>query len=366
MNNLYKISLPKIILKYEFIDNLDARFDPLEVYGNSEETRNVVKKVAELFKRHGWEGDGEIKLIWLPPFLDEAHDPNFGEYIWHVKQKNNGTSFLGFQDEKQSTRLLDQNEIIKDGTKTIYPQSIVKAEYNTFLSMMRNKEAVFHQIINLSKDVKCDENMRLMLLSYFQNDIIALFIDFLEECCLQLLIYVLSEGNASHLKLKFKGKINVELANLSDCSNEGGDWLTLRTLISQIWHSQKNSSFENKLDFIIDSTNYQFNKSDKQRILMHVEIRNCIQHHMGQLHPKSLKLLKRDRIDILQDDGTIREQKEWEKIKLTISEISRLKEILIKFATAYELHIKKTISDRVMLHVPNNFSQSDDGELLED
>lgn len=181
-----------------------------------------------------------------------------------------------------------------------------------------------------------------------------------------MLIYVLSEGNASHLKLKFKGKINVELANLSDCSNEGGDWLTLRTLISQIWHSQKNSSFENKLDFIIDSTNYQFNKSDKQRILMHVEIRNCIQHHMGQLYPKSLKLLKRDRIDILQDDGTIREQKEWEKIKLTISEISRLKEILIKFATGYELHIKKTISDRSMLHVPNNFSKSDDGELLED
>ena len=58
--------------------------------------------------------------------------------------------------------------------------------------------------------------------------------------------------------------------------------------------------------------------------------------------------------------------KQWEKIKLTISEISRLKEILIKFATGYELHIKKTISDRSMLHVPNNFSKSDDGELLED
>ena len=365
MNNLYKVSLPKIILEYEFIDNLDARFDPLDVCGDSDETRDMIKNVKELFKKNGWEGDGEIKLIWLPPFLDEADDPNFGEYIWHVKQSNNGISFLGFQNENQSRRLLDQNEIIKSETATIYPQSIIKGDYDSFLSMMQNKEKIFSQIINLSTEVKCDENMKHMLLSYFQNDIIALFIDFLEECSLQLLIYVLSEGNTSHLKLKFKGKINVELANLSDCSNEGGDWLTLRTLISQIWNSQKNSSFENKLDFIVDSANFQLNKSDKQLILMHVEIRNCIQHHMGLLHPISLKRLKRDRIDILQEDGATIELREWEKIKLTLSEISRLKEILIKFASAYELHIKNNIPDRHMLHIPKNSLQSDEGNLLE-
>ena len=123
MFGIYNVPIPKIILEYEFIDNLDARFDPLEVCGNTKETHDKIKAVAELFKKHGWEGDGEIKLIWLPPFLDEAHDPNFGEYIWHVKQNNNGTSFLGFQDEWQSARLLDQNpQIEKDGS--FFPQKV--------------------------------------------------------------------------------------------------------------------------------------------------------------------------------------------------------------------------------------------------
>lgn len=365
MNNLYKISLPKIILKYEFIDNLDARFDPLEVYGNSEETRNVVKKVAELFKRHGWEGDGEIKLIWLPPFLDEAHDSNFGEYIWHVKQKNNGTSFLGFQDEWQSARLLDQNEIIKDEKKTLYPQSIVKAEANAFLLILKKRENIFSQIINLSNETKCDDAMKQMLLCYYQNDLIALFVDFLEECSLKILVHVFSEGNSSCLKLKFKGKISIELDNLSSSSIEGGDWLTMHTLISQIWHSQKNASFENKFDFAVDNVNFKCDKLDKQCILAHVEIRNCIQHHMGQLVPKSLKVLKRDRIEILQEDGSYHEIKEWEKIKLTFSEVLRLKEILMKFVSAYETHIKRTIPDRHMLCVPNKFSQSESSEFIE-
>lgn len=55
----------------------------------------------------GWNGDGEISEIWTPPFaiasiLDEELDVGYnlinhwksGYILWHVKQKNDGLSFI--------------------------------------------------------------------------------------------------------------------------------------------------------------------------------------------------------------------------------------------------------------------------------
>ena len=45
------------------------------------------------FIEAGWEGDGEIAALWIPPFMFDADD-TVGLHIWHVKQSNNGTSWL--------------------------------------------------------------------------------------------------------------------------------------------------------------------------------------------------------------------------------------------------------------------------------
>lgn len=45
------------------------------------------------FTQAGWEGDGQLGFIWLPPFLFSEYNA-IGACIWHVKQSNNGTSFL--------------------------------------------------------------------------------------------------------------------------------------------------------------------------------------------------------------------------------------------------------------------------------
>jgi hypothetical protein len=46
------------------------------------------------FKKAGWEGDGRLGFIWLPPFLFEDNTDTWGVCLWHVKQSNNGTSWL--------------------------------------------------------------------------------------------------------------------------------------------------------------------------------------------------------------------------------------------------------------------------------
>ena len=53
-----------------------------------------LEKIEELFREIGWEGDGKLGVIWIPPFVDIGIEDGWGTYIWHVKQSNNGTSWL--------------------------------------------------------------------------------------------------------------------------------------------------------------------------------------------------------------------------------------------------------------------------------
>jgi hypothetical protein len=48
------------------------------------------------FKEMGWNGDGEITLLWLPPFTFplELKVPPEGLVVWHVKQEADGVSYL--------------------------------------------------------------------------------------------------------------------------------------------------------------------------------------------------------------------------------------------------------------------------------
>ncbi len=59
-------------------------------------------KVARLFRQAGWEGDGRIGLIWIPPFVIKNSD-TWGELVWHVKQRNNGSSFIAVSNHSNIT-----------------------------------------------------------------------------------------------------------------------------------------------------------------------------------------------------------------------------------------------------------------------
>ena len=82
------------LIMYEWIDNLCFTIDPRECLDNAEEYISIAK---ELFLEAGWHGDGEIELMWIPPFMfGGVRAPEFtvGVVLWHVKQQEDGLSWI--------------------------------------------------------------------------------------------------------------------------------------------------------------------------------------------------------------------------------------------------------------------------------
>jgi hypothetical protein len=82
------------LILYEWIDNLHFTLDPTEYLDNADE---YIQKVQELFLKAGWTGNGVINLMWIPPFMftgARTEDFTSGVIIWHVKQQEDGLSWI--------------------------------------------------------------------------------------------------------------------------------------------------------------------------------------------------------------------------------------------------------------------------------
>ena len=94
------------VVDYQHIDDFRC-FQPLESALEENYTRNdspefkqrlqeLKNWLGRLFSNAGWEGDGEINCFYIPPCFGSQAD--FGGTscytIFHVKQSNNGTSWL--------------------------------------------------------------------------------------------------------------------------------------------------------------------------------------------------------------------------------------------------------------------------------
>lgn len=79
---------------FEWIDNLHFLADPSEFV--SGDPAPYIAVVKERFLDFGWKGDGDIQLLWLPPFVFPLQllIPPEGLALWHVKQKEDGVSFI--------------------------------------------------------------------------------------------------------------------------------------------------------------------------------------------------------------------------------------------------------------------------------
>lgn len=80
---------------FEWIDNLHF-IQPVEVFlaNSSDAAEGYLRIVRERFLAAGWKGDGEIGLLWLPPFVFplELAISAEGIVLWHVKQDDDGVS----------------------------------------------------------------------------------------------------------------------------------------------------------------------------------------------------------------------------------------------------------------------------------
>ncbi len=78
---------------YEWIDNLHFVLPAQSFVTDPTAYLGVARK---RFLEAGWDGDGDIGVLWLPPFVFPMtlRVPPVGVAVWHVKQIEDGTSWL--------------------------------------------------------------------------------------------------------------------------------------------------------------------------------------------------------------------------------------------------------------------------------
>lgn len=82
------------VYSYHFIDDRLFFLNARETLGEFPDGYAIVREAEMLLKRHGWEGDGTLELLWLPPFMGVGVEDTYGVVCFHVKQSNNGTSWF--------------------------------------------------------------------------------------------------------------------------------------------------------------------------------------------------------------------------------------------------------------------------------
>lgn len=357
-----KQNAPKIkklvVLQYTFIDDHSAILKPEQIFNQNSNLEHAIESVKKSFIEAGWEGDGTIGLIWIPPFLDQASEDNFGDYIWHVKQSNNGISFLGFFNPIQSAKLLDQNKYFVDDGKQIKPIHILYNENEWLVIKLQEIGKLLIEIEDSINKNAIKPIINEISLYYIQNEIIGLFSEFIDDCYLNFLIHVLNNNNPDSIKLK-SFSVKLDLTSLSETSDKipGSHWLTINQIISYIWKDFKFQQFKERFNEIQKSIDYIGNKKYIDVIYKHVVIRNCIQHHNCVLEKTTLKPLGANRIEVLDNNGKKVVIKEWEKIIISVNEVKLLNDTIITFVNEYAKYVKERIKERHFLH---NFVKKED------
>lgn len=80
---------------YEWIDNLYF-IRPPEDFLPREKLQPYLDIVRDTFLKAGWEGTGEIGLLWLPPFIFHSQfaGDTRGVVLWFVKQREDGIAWM--------------------------------------------------------------------------------------------------------------------------------------------------------------------------------------------------------------------------------------------------------------------------------
>jgi hypothetical protein len=101
-----------IVYQYQYIDTLDYMRDAKEVFAAYPGREQLFERVKKRLLQGGWEGDGILQILWLPPFLGAGIEDTFGVGVWFVKQGSKGTAWLASPVPLPFERLEEQNEFL--------------------------------------------------------------------------------------------------------------------------------------------------------------------------------------------------------------------------------------------------------------
>ena len=345
------------IYTYTFLDDLSCIKDPYDYFEYEEKYKidDAIRLIGERFKEYGWEGDGSIGIIWLPPFVDVGIEDTWGTYIWHVKQSNNGISFLASDAPLDFERLKEQNEDFTSlvSTRNLIPISIIENDVEWFMKAVDDVENDLRESMNFLSTMSSDdikETIRVNLNIHYQSVLVRYFQEFLDECYLRILIEVIDNGNPHRIKLR-KSQVKIDSTSYmpepdeeddEETINSASSWFTLRGFIGDMWKAYKWEPFKNKTDMLFKSIDYIVDTDLFYEIRKHVVIRNCMQHHKGSLDRDSLKQLGRDRIQMKKAGGTYHIEV-WKPITIAEEEVHSLCTSLRRFVKDFHNHVKQRI-----------------------
>jgi hypothetical protein len=332
------------VCEYQHLDDLRFIHRPETVFEdeNPADVRLAVNAIRDRFLAAGWEGDGEIGIIWFPPFLDFALGDTWGDYIWHVKQLNNGTSFLaGPINLRQFKRVDEQNDY--DFCRNAVLVSFVHDEVET---LKKKIESISNQLVQKLTciDALTKTELRLAVVSdqlaHSQGLIVRTFNEFLDDCYLEYLKEVVNRGNCRKLKLR-KSKVSVDpdgfdwSDELGEFDEDGNQWFNLQTLIKIMWDAFKFEPFKVKLEVVFGAVGYKLAETIRSELIKHVVLRNCIQHHAGRLDAVLLRQCGSQQIVIRRDPSPLIIEA-WKPIEFTKEELTAVGQLIIEMATEFE------------------------------
>jgi hypothetical protein len=349
------------VCHYQFLDDLNFIRRPEDVFEAPKPLLDkYVDAVKERFKKAGWEGDGSIGIVWLPPFVGIGVEDTWGSYLWHVKQSNNGMSWIGGDNDLLTLyRLRDQNEKWLGNT-----HKLVGIMFMSSLFLVRSSRRLLAEVRGHVRELKAlssptTSTISQKLLVVAQGDMISALNDYLNDCYLEVLLEVFERGNASNLLLgKFKANLNpmryIPGADQGvEADEDAGQWFTIKGLVSDIWHSYMFEAYDTRRTLLFKACEYTMDQSIQQQLTKHVQLRNCIQHHGGSVTNEALKLAGVSKFILSTDDGGKLELKGGSKVVFSLTELATFSRILSKLAVDFDRHTQKRI--RQTTWVPLSF-----------
>jgi hypothetical protein len=341
------------VYQYHHLDDLSFLRQPERVFADHNIVNPPVQewllKVANLLSNHGWEGDGEIKIMWFPPFIPIADEDTWGAYAWTVKQNNDGTTFIASPTELPFERLLAQNSNQEAQSDRI-PIGKVRSEYQILVKdLTKLLTELDIDLEALAKLTTRTEQIRVALLERTQGKMIQILSTFLDECYLQLLIDVITEGNRSGLKLR-KASVKLDPGNYlpedADYHNDNPDveaWFTLRGLVTDMWRDYKFQPFPDKIEMLFRPVEFKPNEESIFVLRQHVCLRNCIQHHEGNLDSRELERLGRKSVNLKGQSSTTVNIKAGQPISIPFEELQWFDQTLRSLGADFEQHVEKRL-----------------------
>jgi len=351
------------IYVYTFLDDLSFIRDPFKYfqYDDTQEIKDAIHLISEKFKNYGWEGDGEIGIIWLPPFIDIGIHDTHGNFIWHVKQSNNGISFLACDTPLDFDRLREQNQAltVSEARDGLIPISIIETDVQNFTKQVENVRSNLNKAVLFLSDntpAEIADTIKQDLTTYNQGLLICYFQEFLDESYLRILVQAIQGGNPYKITLR-KSKVRIDASNylpeLDDCPDidSSETFFTIHGLISDMWKAYKREPFKDKVDMLFSSLGYKVDTGQFYEIRKHVVLRNCIQHHGGTLDREALKQLGREQVELKVAQGLCNIEV-WKPIIIAEEELFYLCDILLQFVENFHSYVKNRVPVSVYMFDP--------------